>query len=104
MKYLIYVLLASQALISAKAALSQAIYGPQGQYLGYSQTSTTGVTNVYTPNGQLTGSTQVQGQQTNVYGPQGQYMGNSQAPITTPPSTTLIFPREVNQAPSIRGW
>lgn len=104
MKYLIYALVVSQACILTNPAIAQAIYGPQGQYLGYSQTSTTGVTNVYTPNGQLAGSSQVQGQQTNLYGPQGQYAGTVQAPITTPPNTSLIFPREANQAPSVRGW
>lgn len=31
---------------------AQAIYGPQGQYQGYSQTSPGGVTNVYNSQGQ----------------------------------------------------
>jgi hypothetical protein len=30
---------------------AQAVYGPQGQYQGYSQTSPSGVTNVYNAQG-----------------------------------------------------
>lgn len=85
-------------------AHGQAIYGPNGEYKGYVQTSPNGVSNTYSANGSLQGSAQVQGNQTNFYGPQGQYRGNIQAPITTPPNTTIGSPRQVNQAPSIKGW
>ena len=88
----------------SNVALSQAIYGPTGDYRGYLQTSPNGVTNSYSAMGAFQGSAQVQGHQTNFYGPQGQYQGNIQAPITTPPNTTIGTPLQVNQVPSIKGW
>lgn len=92
------------ALLISGVAHSQAIYGPNGEYKGYIQTSPNGVSNSYSATGAFQGSAQVQGNQTNFYGPQGQYQGNIQAPITTPPNTTIGTPLQVNQAPSIKGW
>lgn len=83
---------------------AQAIYGPQGQYLGYSQTSPSGVTNVYTPSGQNIQSFQTDNGQTNFYSPQGQYQGTSTTPIYSQPNTTINTPRQVPQATSVRGW
>ena len=47
MKYLFALFLVTQALLLARSASAQAIYGPTGNYVGYSQTSPSGVTNVY---------------------------------------------------------
>ena len=47
MKYLITLFLLVQAVLLVRSASAQAIYGPTGNYLGYSQTSPSGVTNVY---------------------------------------------------------
>ena len=83
---------------------SQVIYGPQGQYQGYSQTSPSGVTNVYNANGQNVQSFQTDNGQTSFYGPQGQYQGTSTAPIYTQPNTTINTPRYAPQAPMVKGW
>ena len=91
-------------LLLHELAHGQAIYGPNGEYKGYIQTSPNGVSNSYGANGSLQGSAQAQGNQTNFYGAQGQYQGNIQAPIVMPPNTTIGTPRQVNQAPSIKGW
>ena len=85
-------------------AYAQAIYGPQGQYQGYSQTSPTGVTNVYNAAGQNTQSFQTDNGQTNTYSPQGVHQGTSTAPVYMAPNTTLGFPRQAPQAPSVKGW
>jgi hypothetical protein len=50
-------------------SFAQAIYDAQGQYKGYSQTSPSGVTNVYNASGQNTQSFQTDGGQTNFYSP-----------------------------------
>ena len=83
---------------------AQAIYGPQGQYQGYSQTSPTGVTNVYNAAGQNTQSFQTDNGQTNTYSPQGVHQGTSTAPVYMAPNTSLGFPRQAPQAPSVKGW
>ena len=51
MKYLITLLLIAQAVLLVRGASAQAIYGPTGEYRGYSQTSPSGVTNVYNATG-----------------------------------------------------
>ena len=86
------------------SVFSQAIYGPNGEYKGYSQTSPSGVTNIYNATGQNTQSFQTDNGQTNFYSPQGQYQGTTTAPIQTTPNTTLNAPRQVPQAPTIKGW
>ena len=85
-------------------AYGQAIYGPNGDYRGYSQTSPSGVTNVYSATGQNVQSFQTDNGQTNFYSPQGQYQGTTTTPIQTTPNTTLNAPRQVPQAPSVKGW
>ena len=84
--------------------LAQAIYGSQGQYQGYSQTSPSGVTNVYNATGQNVQSFQTDNGQTNFYSPQGQYQGTTTAPVTTAPNTTINVPRQAPQAPIVKGW
>ena len=39
-------------LLASGAAFGQAVYGPNGDYRGYTQTSPSGVTNVYNATGQ----------------------------------------------------
>ena len=65
MKYLITLFLIVQAVLLVRSASAQAIYGPTGNYLGYSQTSPSGVTNVYNATGQNVQSYQVDNGQTN---------------------------------------
>lgn len=84
--------------------MAQAIYGPNGDYRGYSQTSPSGVTNVYNAQGQNTQSFQTDNGQTNFYSPQGQYQGTSTTPIQTTPNTSINTPRQAPQAPSVKGW
>lgn len=91
-------------LLLSTNALSQAIYDANGQYRGYSQTSPSGVTNVYNSNGQNVQSFQTDSGQTNFYSPQGQYQGSSTAPINTQPNTTMNTPRQAPQAPTVKGW
>ena len=84
---------------------AQAIYGPQGQYKGYQQTSPSGVTNAYNAQGQNVGSSQVDNGQTNYYSPAGAYQGTNTATPSPPQVNTKInAPRQVPQAPSIKGW
>jgi hypothetical protein len=83
---------------------SQAIYDANGQYKGYSQTSPSGVTNVYNAQGQNTQSLQNDNGQTNFYSPQGQYQGTSTAPIVAQPNTAINAPRQAPQAPLVKGW
>lgn len=83
---------------------AQAIYGPQGQYQGYTQTSPSGVTNVYNAQGQNVQSFQTDNGQTSFYSPQGQYQGTTTAPIAMQPNTTINAPRQVPQAPVVNGW
>lgn len=83
---------------------AQAIYGPQGQYEGYSQTSPSGVTNIYSATGQNIQSLQTDNRQTNFYSPQGQYQGTTTSPVTILPNTTINAPRQAPQATTIKGW
>jgi hypothetical protein len=85
-------------------SFAQAIYDAQGQYKGYSQTSPSGVTNVYNANGQNTQSFQTDSGQTNFYSPQGQYQGASTVPVTPAPNATINAPRQAPQVPTIKGW
>ena len=91
-------------LLLANNVFAQAIYDSNGAYKGYSQTSPSGVTNIYNATGQLQGSSQVDSGQTNFYSPQGNYTGTVTAPVTTPPNTNMNFPRQVPQAPTVKGW
>ena len=104
MKYLITIFLIAQAVLLVWDASAQAIYGPTGNYVGYSQTSPSGVTNVYNPNGQNVQSFQTDNGQTNFYSPQGTYQGTSTAPVYASPNTTINTPRQAPQAPSVKGW
>lgn len=91
-------------LLTCGFAYGQAIYGPNGDYRGYTQTSPSGVTNVYTATGQNVQSYQTDNGQTNFYSPQGQYQGTSTTPIYSQPNTTINTPRQAPQAPSVKGW
>ena len=104
MKYLITLFLIAQCVILARTASAQAIYGPNGDYRGYSQTSPSGVTNVYNASGQNVQSLQTDNGQTNFYSPQGTYQGNSTTPIYATPNTPINTPRQAPQAPSVKGW
>ena len=104
MKFLITLFIIAQAVLFLKNVQAQAIYGPNGDYRGYSQTSPSGVTNVYTPSGQNVQSYQTDNEQTNFYSPQGAYQGTSTTPIYSAPNTTVIAPRQAPQAPSVKGW
>ena len=84
--------------------IAQAIYDANGQYRGYSQTSPSGVTTIYSPQGQALQSFQTDSGQTNFYSPQGQFQGSSTAPIYTQPNTTINTPRQVPQVPTVKGW
>lgn len=100
MKYLLSLVLCIPALASA-----QAIYDANGAYRGYQQTSPSGVTTTYTPQGQSIGSSQVDDGQTNYYSPAGSYQGTSTAlPAVVQPNTSINTPRQVPQAPVIKGW
>lgn len=90
--------------IFASLIWAQAIYDANGTYKGYSQTSPSGVTNIYNAQGKNTQSFQTDNGQTNFYSPQGQYQGTTTAPIQTQPNTTIGAPRQVPQVPSIKGW
>lgn len=85
-------------------SFAQAVYGPQGQYQGYTQTSPSGVTNVYNAQGQNVQSFQTDNGQTSFYSPQGQYQGTTTAPVTMQPNSTTNAPRQVPQAPVVKGW
>lgn len=86
-------------------ALAQAIYDANGQYKGYQQTSPSGVTNTYNATGQNVGSSQIDNGQTNYYSSSGRYLGTTTATPTPPaPNATINSPRQVPQAPSIKGW
>lgn len=104
MKYLITLLLIAQCVILARSASAQAIYGPNGNYVGYSQTSPSGVTNVYSATGQNVQSFQTDNGQTNFYSPQGAYQGTSTAPVIATPNSTINTPRQAPQAPTMKGW
>jgi len=85
-------------------SFAQAVYGPQGQYLGYTQTSPSSVTNVYNAQGQNVRSFQTDNGETSFYSPQGQYQGTTTAPVIMQPNTTINAPRQVPQAPVVKGW
>ena len=104
MKYLITLFLIAQAVLLVRGASAQAIYGPTGNYLGYSQTSPSGVTNVYNATGQNVQSYQVDHGQTNFYSPTGAYQGTATTPIYAAPNTTINAPRQAPVAPSVKGW
>jgi hypothetical protein len=78
---------------------AQALYGPQGQYLGNIQQSGN-TANYYGPQGQYQGSAQTSGNQVNFYGAAGQYQGTYQAPQPTP--YTPYIPAQPAQP--IRPW
>jgi len=103
-KSILILLVATQLILSIRPAFAQAIYGPEGQYRGYSQTSPSGVTNVYNAAGQNTQSFQTDNGQTSFYSPQGQYQGTATAPVVMQSNTTLGAPRQAPQAPSVKGW
>jgi hypothetical protein len=100
MKYALFTLLLSTVF----AANSQAIYDANGQYRGYSQTSSSGVTNIYNATGQNVQSFQVDNGQTNFYSSQGAYQGTSTVPIVVTPNSTINAPRQAPQVPSVKGW
>ena len=104
MKYLITLFLIAQCVLLLRTASAQAIYGPTGNYLGYSQTSPSGVTNIYNSTGQNTQSFQTDNGQTSFYSPQGAYQGTTTAPVIAVPNSTINAPRQVPQAPSVKGW
>lgn len=104
MKYLITLFLIAQAALMAWGVSAQAIYGPTGNYLGYSQTAPSGVTNVYNATGQNVQSFQTDNGQTNFYSPQGVYQGTSTTPVYAMPNTSINTPRQAPQAPSMKGW
>lgn len=104
MKYLITLFLIAQAVLLIRGASAQAIYGPAGNYVGYSQTSPSGVTNIYNPSGQDIQSFQTDNGQTNFYNPQGAYQGASTNPIYASPNSSINTPRQAPQAPSVKGW
>jgi hypothetical protein len=88
----------------ASNASAQAIYDANGQYKGYSQTSPSGVTNVYNAQGHNTQSFQTDNGQTSFYSPAGAYQGTSTAPVQTQPNTAINAPRQAPQAPQMKGW
>ena len=86
-------------------AFAQAIYDANGQYRGYQQTSPSGVTTMHNPQGQSLWSSQVDSGQTNFYSPNGTLQGtNTATPALIQPNTTIYTPRQVPQAPVMRGW
>lgn len=104
MKYLITLLLITQAVLMIRGASAQAIYGPTGNYLGYSQTYPSGVTNVYNASGQNVQSYQTDSGQTNFYSPQGNFQGSSTTPVYATPNTSINTPRQAPQVPNVKGW
>jgi hypothetical protein len=86
-------------------AFAQAIYDANGQYRGYQQTSPSGVTTMFSPQGQSLGSSQVGNGQTSFYSPNGTYQGtNTATPAPIQPNTMINTPRQVPQAPVMKGW
>ena len=104
MKIFIYFVTAGYSLLFAVLCSAQAIYDANGAYKGYSQTSPSGVTNVYNAQGQNTQSFQTDNGQTNFYSPQGAYQGTSKLTIQTQPNTTIKVPRQVHKAPRVKCW
>ena len=100
MRYILATLLLVPTLVSA-----QAIYDANGAYKGYQQTSPSGVTTTYTPQGQSVGSSQVDNGQASYYSPAGAYQGtNTATPVPAAPNTTINTPRQAPQAPVRKGW
>jgi len=98
-------LIASLLLVVPVLSSAQAIYDANGQYKGYQQTSPSGVTTTYAPQGQSIGSSQVDNGQTSYYSPGGAYQGTTTAtPALAAPNTSINVPRQVPQAPTIKGW
>lgn len=90
--------------LASTYSFAQAIYDANGQYKGYSQTSPSGVTNVYNAQGQNIQSYQTDNGQTNYYNPQGQYQGTNTNPIYNQPNTAINVPRQPAQPATIKGW
>ena len=90
--------------LTPKFLYAQAIYDANGQYRGYSQTSPSGVTTLYSSQGQALQSFQTDSGQTNFYSPQGAYQGTSTTPVYASPNTSINTPRQVPVAPSVKGW
>jgi hypothetical protein len=85
--------------------MAQAIYDANGQYKGYSQTSSSGVTTTFNSQGQSMGSSQIDNGQTNYYSPNGAYQGtNTASPVSMQQNTLIYTPRQVPQAPMTKGW
>lgn len=83
---------------------AQALYGPQGQYLGNIQQSGN-TANYYGPAGQYQGSATTSGNQTNFYGANGAYQGtyqNQVQPNYTP--YTPYIPQQPAQPQMPRGY
>jgi hypothetical protein len=92
-------------LFISTGASAQAIFDASGQYKGYQQTSPSGVTTTYTPQGQSIGSSQIDNGQINYYSPAGAYQGtNTATPVTVQPNTTINTPRQAPQVPVVKGW
>ena len=98
------ILIGATLFLLSEHANAQAVWGPQGQYLGYVVTTPNGVTTSFTPGGQPIQSFQVDNGQTSFYSPIGRYQGTVTAPIYTAPNVTYTVPRQVPQAPVMRGW
>lgn len=95
----------STLLLLPAISLAQAIYDANGQYKGYNQTSPSGVTTTYSAQGQSVGSSQIDNAQTNYYSPSGNYIGTTTAtPVPPAPNTNINVPRQVPQAPVMKGW
>jgi len=92
-------------IVASTHLYAQAIYDANGQYKGYSQTSPSGVTTTYNTQGQSLGSSQIDNGQTNYYSPRGAYQGaNTATPTPAQPNSTIDTPRQVPQAPVLKGW
>lgn len=105
MKKLIAFSFSATCAIASNLAFAQAIYDANGQYKGYNQTSPSGVTTTYTPQGQSVGSSQVDNGQTSYYSPNGAYVGtNTATPAPVQTNTTINTPRQAPQAPVMKGW
>lgn len=95
----------SLVLLMPSLVFAQAIYDANGQYRGYSQTSPSGVTNIYNAQGQNIGSSQIDNGQTNFYSPNGTYQGtNTALPMPMQPNTTINTPQQAPNAPVMKGW
>lgn len=105
MKYTIMLIIAVMAvLLATHETYAQAVYGPNGQYLGYQATTPNGVTTTYTPDGRALGSQQVDNGQTNYYSPAGDYRGTVTAPVYIAPNVTYSTPRQMPVMPQMKGW